>query len=110
MYLYTLPLSVHFASEEIWLWQPIFKRNFYLQAIQNSEKSEDLEQRLQFLNNYFTYSIYRNVCRSLFEKDKLTFSFVLCSGILRSEVLCTASLNSVWKMNLDTFSHKITAW
>lgn len=58
-----------------------------LQAILNSEKSDDLEQRLENLNNYFTYSIYSNVCRSLFEKDKLTFSFVLCVGILRSQVI-----------------------
>lgn len=38
------------------------------------------------LNSHFTMSIYRNVCRSLFEKDKLIFSLVLCVGILRSKV------------------------
>nr|CAI5856319.1 unnamed protein product [Callosobruchus analis] len=59
--------------------------NLYNQSIINSDKTNILAQRLINLNNHFTNSIYRNVCRSLFEKDKLIFSMVLTVGILRSQ-------------------------
>ncbi|KAK5640705.1 hypothetical protein RI129_009252 [Pyrocoelia pectoralis] len=61
--------------------------NLYNQSITNSEKADNLVERMDNLNSYFTTSIYRNVCRSLFEKDKLIFSLVLAVGILRSQGL-----------------------
>ena len=47
--------------------------------------TEDLAERIVNINDYFTFSLYSNVCRSLFEKHKLLFSFLVCVRILMNE-------------------------
>ena len=47
--------------------------------------SDDLPERIVNINNYFTFGLYTNVCRSLFEKHKLLFSFLLCARVLMDD-------------------------
>jgi len=53
----------------------------FTQAIDTSEKSEFVEQRLEALKEQFTSLLYENVIKSLFEKDKQLFSFLLAVTI-----------------------------
>ncbi|XP_010014835.1 PREDICTED: dynein heavy chain 1, axonemal, partial [Nestor notabilis] len=59
--------------------------NIFLTGISNSEKSDILKDRILNINNYITFSLYSNVCRSLFEKHKLMFAFLVCVRILMND-------------------------
>ena len=57
----------------------------YENSIKITPPSNSLDIRIMNINKKFTYILYENVCRSLFEKDKLLFSFVICHKIITGE-------------------------
>ncbi|CAH0663656.1 unnamed protein product [Spodoptera exigua] len=54
----------------------------FVKAMAETEPNEDIVERVDVIIVHFTFLLYQNVCRSLFERHKLLFAFLLCARIL----------------------------
>ncbi|CAG5134524.1 unnamed protein product, partial [Candidula unifasciata] len=68
--------------------------DLFVLSIEKSQRSSKLEERINNLNEYHTFSVYRYTCRGLFEKHKLIFSFQMCAKILEQ----------AGKLNMDEYN------
>jgi dynein heavy chain len=59
----------------------------FVRGIAAAKPANQIDARIVNLNDCFTLSVYNNICRSLFERHKLLFSFILCVKILQGDDL-----------------------
>lgn len=52
-------------------------KKLFNDAIRDSAKDDDLARRIEILIDCITKSIYKNICRGLFEKHKMIYSFLI---------------------------------
>jgi len=66
-----------------------YSLEFFLTLFTNrlrlSKKSDVIEERLKIMTDDITQSTYTNICRGLFEADKLMYSFMNTANILRRD-------------------------
>jgi len=77
----------------------------YITSIDTSNKSIILEKRLQFLKTSFTKNLHSSICRSLFEKDRLLYSFLLSVKILIDNKQTTHEEVKYFSASLDEENH-----
>jgi len=84
---------LYFCIADLMIIDPMYEYSLqwygalFASGILNSEPCLEVPKRLEILNDFFTYLLYENICRSLFEKHKLMFSFNLCIKIMQGDEL-----------------------
>ncbi|XP_053692426.1 dynein axonemal heavy chain 2-like [Sabethes cyaneus] len=54
----------------------------FLQSLEKSSRSQNVEERKKRINDFHTYNAFRNVCFALKQPDQRIFAFSLCASLL----------------------------
>jgi dynein heavy chain len=61
-----------------------YVKSLFNRAIEQAPKESDIDKRIVILIDKITRMIYTNISRGLFEKDKMIYSFLISTSILRN--------------------------
>ena len=84
-----------------------FFTKLFNRRLKVSDKAENVEARIEILIKDITKSFYENICRGLFEKHKLLFSFLNTVGISRREKVVS---NEEWNFLLRGSNNDYSAF
>jgi dynein heavy chain len=84
-----------------------FFTRLFKMRLEKSEQSEEIEKRISILIDDVTRSFYLAICRGLFERDKLLYSFLNTAQILmRAETITTDEWNIFLRGSVNDYRDK----
>eukprot|EP01063_Lacrimia_lanifica_P030850 TRINITY_DN4987_c0_g2_i1.p1 TRINITY_DN4987_c0_g2~~TRINITY_DN4987_c0_g2_i1.p1 ORF type:complete len:2545 (+),score=1014.20 TRINITY_DN4987_c0_g2_i1:819-7637(+) len=81
--LYTVIADIG-AMDHMYQYSLDFFKQQFLQTLQRTEKTDDIDRRTAILIPAVTSNMYNTICRGLFERDKQLFAFLMVSQIFRA--------------------------
>lgn len=85
--------SLFFCVTELSNIDPMYQYSlqFYISlfqaALSESEKADEVKERISNIISTFQFSLYTRICRSLFAKDQLLFSFIMTLKLLNVDLV-----------------------
>ena len=74
-----------------------FFRKSFVDCIQSTPEADSPRQRIQALETFMMNTIFGNVCRGIYQKDKLLFAFMITVQTLKDQQLVT---DDEWKFSM----------